>query len=218
MGFDKNQQFVPGSRTIAAGVSLVEHAFSASTLAALKSLNAGLRVDGQRAYVSANKSSWVFSASSTAADTTDNFVLTPDVGLGRWLRTDPSVHMKLAVAFGTADAATLFTVPAGVRLELEKLFWEITADWTGGSSSAIGVSSADAPHSTKGDLLGGATGDVLATLVATTGETQGTVGVSFSSAPNLAVLEATDTIRFDRITSAFTAGTGFVHVIARQIN
>ena len=218
MGNDKNQQFVPPTRVIAAGVTLVRHTLAAATKAELKALKADLREDGQEAIVTADRSKWVFAAASAAVDTTENLVLTPDAGTGAWLRADTVAHLKLAIAFGTADAATLFTVPAGFRLELEKVFWEVTADWTGGSSSAIGISSADAPHETQGDLLGGATGDIAATLVAASGELQGTIGVSYSAAPLLAVLEATDTIRFDRITSAFTAGAGFVHAIARQIS
>lgn len=218
MAEDQNQQFVPPTRVIAAGVTLVRHTLAAGTKAQLKALKADLREDGQEVIVTADRSKWVFAAASVAVDTTENLVLTPDAGTGAWLRADTVAHLKLAIAFGTADAATLFTVPAGFRLELEKVFWEVTADFTGGTASAIGISSADAPHETQGDLLGGATGDVAATLVAASGEFQGTIGVSYSAAPLLAVLEATDTIRFDRITSAFTAGAGFVHAIARQIS
>ncbi len=217
MAEDQNQQFVPPTRVIATGITLVRHTLAAGTKAQLKALKADLREDGQEVIVTADRSKWVFVAANTAVDTTENLVLTPDAGTGAWLRADTVAHLKLAIAFGTADAATLFTVPAGFRLELEKVFWEVTADWTGGTSSAIGISSADAPHETQGDLLGGAAGDIAATLVAASGELQGTIGVSYSAAPLLAVLEATDTIRFDRITSAFTAGAGFVHAIARQI-
>lgn len=218
--YDDNNQFVPDTRVgVSTGVDMVPNKLVASSLANLKAIPAGnLRKDGQEVVVTADRSHWIFDADGTAVDSTDHFVLTPDAGTGCWLRTDAVVPMKIAIAFGTADAATLFTVPAGFRLELEKCFWEVTADFTGGASSAIGVSSAAAPHSTQGDLLGGASGDVAATLVAASGELQGTIGVSYSAAPALAVLEATDTIRFDRITSAFTAGTGFVHAIARQIS
>lgn len=128
-------------------------------------------------------------------------------------------HLKLPIAFTTADAAVLFTTPATVGsytlrgLELQKLYWEITADWTGGSSSAIGVSSGTRTgFTTKGDLLGGAAGDLLATLVAS-GLFVGTVGAkSLVTLASTAILRPTDTLRFDRIVSAFTAGTGFVHV------
>jgi hypothetical protein len=217
MGTDIKGIHVPSPRLIATGVYLqLQGVLSATTKTTLKALGAGLRNEGDVAIVLADRSRWVFSAASTAADTSENLVLTPAAGSGRWLRVDHDVHMKFAIAFGTADATVLHTVPTGFRLTLQRLWWEVTADFTGGSSSAIGVSSATAPHETKGDLLGGASGDVAATLVAAGVNIGGTIGASFGS-NGVVVLAATNTIRFDRITSAFTAGTGFVHVLARQI-
>lgn len=125
-------------------------------------------------------------------------------------------HLKLPISFATADAAVLFTVPDGQRALIEATFWEPTADFTGGSSSAIGLSSSNAKHNTKGDLLGGASGDVAAALQEADGVGTGTIGANLSS-DAIVVLEAGDTIRFDRITSAFTAGTGFAHVVGRLI-
>ncbi len=127
------------------------------------------------------------------------------------------VHLKLAIGFGTADAAVLATVPAGYALTLGKLWWEVTTSFTGGSSSAIGVSSDDTDYATKGDLLGGATGDVLATLVST-GRVHkgGTIGAKFGS-NGIVQVAAGKVLRFDRITSAFTAGAGFVHVEGRLV-
>lgn len=125
-------------------------------------------------------------------------------------------ELKLPFDSTTPDGAVLYTVPTGKRLLVEQAYWEITTPFTGGSSSAIGVSSDVAPHDTKGDILGGATGDVAATLVA--GQTQGTIGASFSAAPKLVVLEPGAKIRFDRITSAFTAGAGFLHLIGRLLS
>ena len=92
---------------------------------------------------------------------------------------------------------------------VRRCYWEITADWTGGSSSAIGISG-PSPHNTKGDLLGGGSGDVAATLVASAGVALGTIGADTAAG---VMLKAADTVKFDRITSAFTAGTGFVHVV-----
>lgn len=127
------------------------------------------------------------------------------------------VHLKLAVGFGTADAAVLATVPAGFVFEVQSAFWEVTTSFTGGSSSAIGVSSDDTDYSTKGDILGGATGDVLATLVSTGRVYKGgTVGAKFASNGKV-VVGAGKVLRFDRITSAFTAGAGYVHVTGRLI-
>jgi hypothetical protein len=127
-------------------------------------------------------------------------------------------HLKLPIAFGTADAAVLFTVPTGIRLEVVRAWWEVTTSFTGGASSAIGVSSDDADYNTKGDILGGASGDVLATLVST-GRVHkgGTVGAKFGS-NGVVALAGGKVLRFDRITSAFTAGVGFVHVDVRVVD
>ena len=134
----------------------------------------------------------------------------------RYIRDDGIVALKLPIGFATADAAPLFRLPSDAtqRLAIDRLFWEIITGFTGGSSSAIGVSASQSPYSTKGDLLGGASGDVAATLVA--GVTGGTIGADFTS-NGVIVLNPGAIIRFDRITSAFTAGAGFVHVLGRQI-
>lgn len=126
-------------------------------------------------------------------------------------------HLKLAIAFGTADAATLYTIPTGLKVEVERAYWEVTTSFTGGTSSAIGVSSANADYSTKGDILGGASGDVAATLVSTGRVYKGgTVGAKFGT-NGMVVLVGGDVVRFDRITSAFTAGAGFVHLTGTLI-
>jgi hypothetical protein len=127
-------------------------------------------------------------------------------------------HLKLPIGFATADAAVLFTVPTltngAVALQIDSLWWEITTGWTGGSSSAIGISSSNTKYATKGDLLGGATGDVAATLVSTNKYVMGTAGAKYATAVSTGrvFLVAADTIRFDQITSAFTAGAGFLHI------
>lgn len=183
-----------------------------ATIAALKAIAAASRYTGQKVVVQENNSTWIFNATSTAADATDNLVITPTAGNGRWLRADKVVDLKLAVAFGTLDAAVLFTVPAGMRLALAAApFWEPTADWTGGAASAIGLSSDQtAPTlNTKGDLLGGAGGDVEAGMTAAAVFT-GTIGAKVA-APACVLLPGKK-IRFDRINAAFTAGTGFAHV------
>src|SRR3954466_4354256 len=65
--------------------------------------------------------------------------------------------LTFPVDFNKADAAVLFTVPsapAGLRLQVTRCFWEVTTPFTGGASSAIGLSSSNASYNTKGDLLG----------------------------------------------------------------
>jgi hypothetical protein len=116
--------------------------------------------------------------------------------------------LKLAIDFSMADATVLFTVPMRSRVMLA--YWEVVTPFTGGASSAIGLSSSQAPYTAKGSVHGGAAGDVAATLVA--GFNAGTAGTSITASPKVVVLEAGSTIKFDRITSAFTAGAGYVHV------
>lgn len=148
-----------------------------------------------------------------AAD--DIFVIKPNTGGGRLLLAQGQVaDLSLPFTFATADAAALATLPAGFALLVQRGYWEITADLTGGASSAIGLSSSQAPHNTKGDILGGAGGDVAASLTAAIGRTLGTVGADVAGG---ILLKAAATIRFDRITSAFTAGGGNAHVVASVI-
>lgn len=135
---------------------------------------------------------------------------------GVWERNGGETYAcKIPIDYTLADAAVLFTVP--LRSRLIAAFWEITADWTGGSSSAIGLSASRAPHTAKGDIHGGAAGDLAATLVAASGVVRGTQGLSVTATPFVVVLEAADTIKFDRITSAYTAGTGYVHLEWRVV-
>lgn len=191
---------------------------SVATLTALKAIAAADRMHGMEVLVDADQSRWYFH--STSALTGDDIlVATPAAGTGRWLRMPGMVDLALPIAFGTADAAVLLTIPAGARLQLVNLYWEVSADFSGGSSSAIGVSSAKTGFSTKGDLLGGATGDVAATLVASAGIVPGTVGAKLDAVSEIhdAIWLPTNTIRFDRITSAFTAGSGFVHVVGQLL-
>lgn len=128
-------------------------------------------------------------------------------------------HLKLPIDFSLADAAVLYTIPAALpRVLIGRIWWEVVTSFTGGASSAIGVSSTNAGYNTKGDILGGASGDVAATLVST-GLTHkgGTIGAKYGS-NGVVVLVSGDALRFDRITSAFTAGAGYVHADFRLID
>jgi len=198
----------PQGETLARAVATRVHA-AVTTTALLAAIPAEERQDQMTCLCTADNSNWMFSAASSAADTASTLAVAPSAGSGAWLRIDKLVDIKVAVAFGTADAAVLFTVPTGFRLRPTRPWWEVTADFTGGSSSTIGMSSSNAAYATKGDLQGGASGDALAALTA--GIRGGTVGAKVASL-GLVVLVAGDTVRFDRITSAFTAGTGFAHV------
>ena len=192
---------------------------SVATSTALKALtDSSVRADGDTHTLESDGSVWRYSASSTAADTTENLVLTPSDSTGRWIRQGSGLFLRLAVAYTTADAAVLFTVPAGFELTLRSLWWEITTGFTGGTDAAIGISSSNAAYNTKGDLLGGAAGALTASIGSTSKAVGGTIGAKFGSNGRI-TLVAGNTIIFDRIASVYTAGAGFacVDVLARNV-
>lgn len=208
----------------------------AATYAALAAFGAGPapsnpldRQDGQVVLVEFDGSLWYWNATSTAAAAPGLVVVPNDApAAGRWLREGTasggsalptpggSVDLKLAVGFATANGAVLYTVPAGTKLLIRRAYWEVTTPFTGGASSAIGVDSSNASYSTPGDILGGATGDVTAVL-GTDGYHGGTIGTKYGS-NGVIVLVGGDTVKFNAITSAYTAGAGFVHLDAQVIN
>lgn len=183
-----------------------------ATRAALKALGEQYRVDGLIITV-IDGSRWIWNATSTAADTSANLVLVPDdnPSTGRWLRMPGTIDLSLSFTFATTNGATLFTVPVGAFLWVPGGYWEITTLFSGGSSSAIGLSSS--AYATPGDLLGGAAGDVAA-VVGTTGIRRGTIGTVIAAG---ALLKAADTVLFNRVTSAFTAGVGKAHLVAHLL-
>lgn len=184
-----------------------------ASLAELKALPARYLYDGLQARVLGG-GAWRYSAASVLVND-DLLVVEPTSEAGAWIREGAFVDLKLAISSANTDAQVLYTVPAGFELWVPGSAWEVTADWTGGSSSAIGLSSSSTFFATKGDLLGGAAGDVLATLVAAGRKYKGTIGADVGKPGS--TLVGGDTIRFDRITSAFTAGAGFAHVFCNVI-
>lgn len=201
-----------GAPKYASGVAV---AASVATIAALKALDdPGDLVHGNEITVDADGSRWTFH--STSALTGDDIlVVTPTAtayaSAGRWLRSVGRTTLYLPFTYATADGATLLTVPAGCVLKLDSAHWKITTAMTGGSSSAIGVAATGA--TTAGDILGGSSGDVEATLTA--GTKAGTVGTLMDTDVELhaRILVATNTVTFERITSQFTAGAGSVGLV-----
>lgn len=189
-------------------------AASVATMAALTALGAthAARVHGNEVKVDADGSRWYWHA--TSALTSDGILVAAAddaPAAGRWLRCEGAVDLALPIAYTTADGAVLLTIPAGARFKLESAHWEVTTGFTGGSSSAIGVDSSK--NTTAGDILGGASGDVAATLVA--GIAAGTIGAIMDSDSELhaQLYVPAETFRFQRITSVFTAGAGYVHLV-----
>ncbi len=207
---------VPAAEGLMSGAQAGTIHAPVATMAALTAIAAADRAAGMLCGVLSDTagefSLWKFHATSTAADTSVNLVAAPDVGTGRWLRADKFVNLFLAATFATADNATLFTVPVGARLRPLDAYWDIGTSWAGGSSSAIGVHASPTGWTTKGDILGGATGDVEATLVSTNARKVGTKGAKQADGDFGLILVAADTLKFDRVTSIFTSGVGKVRV------
>jgi hypothetical protein len=185
-----------------------------ATKAALSAIVAASRFAGMLVMVRADGSMWRFDATSTATeDEGQELVIEPDAGSGRWIANDKFKVLKLPIDYTMSDGDAILTVPADMVLRLAAFpYWEVTTGFTGGSSSAIGVSTSVSGYETGGDILGGASGDVAATLVA--GIAAGTAGGELDDNVGLhalALVEA-DELQFDAITSAFTAGAGFVCV------
>lgn len=181
------------------------------TLAQLKALGSGQRGAGMVVEVYdtlGDLSRWVFHATSElTAD--DILVVAPAASSGRWLRAPGFALLKIPFTFATLDNAAILTTPAGCKFQILEPMWKIAVSLTGGSSSAIGLSSTKTGFTAKGALLGGAGGDVAATLVAAATATLGTVGSGNDTlAKRRVIWEPTETVDFDRITSAFTAGSG----------
>jgi len=194
-------------------------ASTVATRTALKAIAAANRYEGMEVVVQSDYSHWVFDADGTAAeDTADELVQVPAAGTGRWVRADKAFIMKIPISYANTDGEAIETIPAGFALRLAGFpYWEVETGFTGGTASAIGLSTNITGYETGGDLLGGASGDVAATLV--TGDVAGTLGgelndnVGFQA---LLLVEGSE-IQFDRITSAFTAGAGYACIPVVQV-
>lgn len=188
--------------------------------AALDALGPNYRSDGQIRLNLATQQRWIYVDAATAVDASGLFFRKPtdNPATGGWCLIPGEVDIAMPVGAATLDAAVLSMLPVNSLFMPFEFFYEIpTTGFTGGASSAIGLSSNKANYNTKGDLLGGATGDVAATLVAGT-PNLGTIGTKWATLANKRmIMKAGDTFRYDRITSAFTAGAGRIHAVGHLI-
>jgi hypothetical protein len=213
-----------GQETVEALLAQIQatKAPSVPSIALLQSIPALQRAELMEILVTSDQggaaSLWRYAGSSTATDAKNCLVVTPSDGVGRWLLVPGHVVLTLPFTFATADAAVLWTAPTGCKFRPRDAWWEIGVSLTGGASSAIGVHASPAGWTTKGDILGGATGDVAATLVSSATRMVGTVGTKMTAHTNdRLVMIAGDTFIFDQITSAFTAGSGNVRILGDLI-
>lgn len=181
------------------------------TLAALKALDVTEHVPGERFTLTDGRTFYWAAGSTATAD--DVVIVAPTAGSGRYIITTGRQDLPLACSAATLDNATLLTIPTGMVACPVDAYWEVTTGFTGGSSAAIGIDSSNAGWNTAGDILGGAGGDVTATL-GTAGIKLGTVGAKLDTLAEMRVaLVAADTIRFQRIVDVFAAGAGFAHLV-----
>jgi hypothetical protein len=179
------------------------------TIAEAKALPPDELTDGMRVVTTDGKR-WRYMATSALVADGDNLVIVPTTAPGRLLVEPGSMaDLKFAMDFSLADAATIYTVPTNAAFLVHRGYWEVTTGWTGGASSTIGMSSNQAPHTVKGDLLGGAAGDLGTTLVVGN-YIEGVVGTDQAAG---IILKGGQLVRYDEITSAFTAGAGFGHLV-----
>jgi len=182
--------------------------------AALSAIAAVNRYEGMIVTLQSDGSIWRFDSDGTATeDEGQELIVEPDAGDGQWVAADKYKVVKLPIDYSMSDGDAILTVPAGFVLRLVgQPFWEVTTGFTGGSSSAIGVSTSLTGYEAGGDVLGGASGDVAATLVA--GIANGTIGDELGDETGFKAMLFVegDELQFDAITSAFTAGEGFVCV------
>lgn len=199
----------------ASGVAIYPSVESMTALKAIAATDPAY-VHGNEVRVNADGSRWRFHSTSTLTGD-DILVATPTAApaAGRWLRVEGMVDLALPFSYATADGATLLTIPTGCRLQLDSAHWEVTTLFAGGSSSAIGVAATG--FATAGDILGGAAGDVEATLTA--GVKAGTIGAKMDTDAELhtTLFQATNVFTFERITSAFTSGVGYVHLVGKLL-
>lgn len=184
------------------------------TLAQLKSAAVDLRNEPDGVEIRLDNGLTYKWVQASTLDGDDMLVVVPSQGIGRFVLAPGSVFdLPVAIDHSVADATDLVTLPPGCMLHIGRCYWEVTTSFTGGTSSTIGISSDTAPHNTKGDLLGGSGGDDSTTLAA--GDpAPGTVGADYAG--GITLLGGT-TVRFDRITSAFTAGAGYAHVVGQVL-
>lgn len=215
---DSNLVLVQGGTAVTGPTGAAGVAGTVASRTALAAVAAGSRSDGQVVEVLDDGSIWHFVAASSLtmdgpAAATSNLVIQPDAGTGRWIRNCGTFMARFAISKDTLDAAQLCVIPTGYGVRLAGMpMWDVVTGFTGGTNSAIGLS-ASAIATTKGDLLGGAGGQLTAVL-GTAGLKGGTIGPLIDTLAELQAffLKAGDYFRFDRIVDAYTAGAGFIDV------
>lgn len=159
---------------------------------------------------------FAWNPASLANDSTKQIAIRPTViasgDPGRFEIVSRSFALSFATSYATADGAVLFTVPAGFRLLIERVYHRVSVGYVN-AAGRVGASSSNAAYNTAGDLIGGAGGDAAAAL--TIGVRGGTIGAKFGS-NGVVELVAGDTLLWNVIAAGYTAGAGELVVNATR--
>lgn len=178
------------------------------TLAQLKALDVGDNVPGEVLPVG-NLFYQYLPSSVLAGD--DVFVVAPTTGSGRYVLAPGCIaDISVPFTFATPDTTILATANTGFFGVIQRGYWEVATSMTGGATPAIGLSSSNGTGNTAQGAFIGST----LTAALTAGKRCGTIGTTIAAG---AVLIGGNTLRFDAITSAFTAGAGNAHLIVNVL-
>lgn len=134
---------------------------------------------------------------------------------GKWHRVDSAFDLVIPVTFANTDNQQLVLVPTPMTLlpVYAGIFLEVVTAWAGGATPTIGLSFSNGTVTrAQGNLAGGAAGNGAFTYVT---YRQLTLGLQYSIAAGTVdaiVLGPGSQIFWDRITSAYTSGTGNIHI------
>jgi hypothetical protein len=210
---------------------LLEAALDVDSDVTVTDLEAATEVNGQLGgRVIASGNWWRWDAASLVNDATSTVSVRPTSiaadEAGRWILDLPIVLLSFPITFETTNEEVLFEVPDGVVIHPLSFWWEIGTNFSGGSSSAIGVSSDKTGFTAAGSLLGGSSGNVAAELTTALSPTLGKVGSrAYPGASRLvretvavATAAATPSYAIEQLLYAKTVGTGAPAVKAAKIN
>jgi len=134
---------------------------------------------------------------------------------GKWLRVDSAFDLVIPVTFANTDGQQLVLSPAEMTIlpVYAGIFIEVVTPWAGGVAPTIGLSFSNGTvPRLKGNLAGGVAGNGAFTYVTYRQLTLGQQYFIGAGTSDAVVLGPGSQIFWDRITSAYTSGTGNIHI------
>lgn len=180
------------------------------TIAAAKAWNGANVPPNQETLILVNGiwQRWRFAKGSVAVDATEQTVFAPTSGAasGKWVRNETVIPLRFPWVFNTANDALLFTVPTGFILHVMRVVTQITVDLDGSDTAELGINS-DVSLNPGG--LGSFTG-LLGTGY------RGDEGAEINE-PQRTTMIAGNILQHNVMSSGYTAGAGYWHVVCSLI-